>query len=252
MVLDKISTYDHLTALKQARKKRHGTRCSWLSPTIEYGDWFVDSESSLFWCFGILGADKTVFTAAIIDDIFCRRSSKDSVGYFFCRYDDEKSLIARVIIGSLIRQALESCVPPASIETKLEDLYQCSNPDVDELELLLGEVISSKHFIILDGVDECSKREKDVLLDVLAKTISASSNNLKLFIASRDSLNSDLQSRFEMFRHRSMKNSEVQFDIRTYIEETIREKFKNNHLVLSKVELLLQIRDVLVDKADGM
>lgn len=254
LVLDKISTYDHLAALKQARKKRHGTTSLWLSQTAEYRDWLKDPASSFFWCSGILGAGKTVLTAAIIDDILCRRSSKDNVGYFFCRYDDEKSLTAKDIIGSLIRQALESCVPPTSVELKLTDLHRCSHPDVDDLEPLFGEVITSslKHFIILDGVDECSKGEKDALLDVLARVFAMPSNNLKLFIASRDSLESDLYSRFEILRHRSMRNSEVQLDIQTYIEETIRDKFKNNHLVLGRVELLFEIRDALVERADGM
>lgn len=252
--MDKISTYDHLATLKQARKKRHGTTSLWLSQTKEYRDWLKDSQSSLFWCSGILGAGKTVLTAAIIDDIFCRRSIEDNVTYFFCRYDDEKSLTAKIIIGSLIRQALESRVPSASIELKLADLYRCSGPDLDDLEPLFGEVIvsSPRHFIVLDGVDECSKVEKDALLDVLAKVFTASSNTLKLFIASRDSLDRDIHRRFEILRHRSMKNSEVQLDIQTYIEETIRERFKNNHLVLGRNELLFEIRDVLVERAHGM
>lgn len=252
--MEKISTYDHLAALKQARKKRHGTTSLWLSRTEVYRDWLKESGSSFFWCSGILGAGKTVLTAAIIDDILCRRSSEDTVSYFFCRYDDAKSLVAKDIIGSLICQALDSRIPSSSVELKLADLYQCSNLDVDDLEPLFGEIVASspRHFIILDGVDECSKSETDVLLDVFARAYSASSNNLKLFIASRDSLDSDLHSRFEIFRHISMKNSEVQLDIQTYIEETITEKFKNNHLVLGRGELLFEIRDILVEKADGM
>lgn len=226
----------------------------WLSQTDGYRDWLKDSQSSLFWCSGILGAGKTVLTAAIVDDIFCRRSTEDNASYFFCRYDDGKSLEAKVILGSLIRQALESRIPSASVELKLADLYQCSNPDVNDLEPLFGEIIASspKHFIILDGLDECSKSDTDALLDVLARVFSESPHNLKLFIASRDSLDNDLRSRFDNFRQSSMKNKEVQLDIQTYIEETIREKFKNNHLVLGRVELLFEIRDALVDRADGM
>lgn len=225
----------------------------WLSQTEEYRDWLEDSRSSFFWCSGILGAGKTVLTAAIIDDIFCRRSGEDSVSYFFCLYDDAKSLAAKVIIGSLIRQALESRIS-GSVESKLADLYQCSDLDVNDLEPLFGEVVSSSptHFIIIDGVDECSKGEQDALLDILARIFSVSSNNLKLFIASRNSLEDDLHNRFEVFYHKSMNNMEVQLDIQTYIEETIREKFKNNHLVLGRTELLFEIRDALVEGADGM
>ena len=252
--MDHVSSYDYLAAFKQARKKRHGTTSLWLSQTDEYRDWLGDSQSSLFWCSGILGAGKTVLTATFVDVIFCRRYTEDNVSYFFCRYDEEKSLAAKVVLGSLIRQALESRIPSASVELKLADLYRCSNPDVNDLEPLFCEIIASspKHFIILDGLDECSKGETDALLDVLARVFSESPHNLKLFIASRDSLDSDLRSRFDIFRQRSMKNKEVQLDIQTYIEETIREKFKNNHLVLGRVELLFEIRDVLVERADGM
>jgi len=52
-LLNSLSSYDYKTAFKQARRKRYGATCSWLAQTGEFKDWLGDTQSSLFWCYGI-------------------------------------------------------------------------------------------------------------------------------------------------------------------------------------------------------
>lgn len=254
MALEKISAYDHVAAFNQARKKRHGTTSSWLTETTEYQQWKQDPQSSTFYCSGILGAGKTVLTAAIIDHILCSRSSGDTVSYFFCSSDDERSLQSRVIIGSIIRQILEARALSAAIQLQLGQVDRCTMLDTEDLEPLFFEALASlpKHFIIIDGIDECNKGEKCTLLDTLKKLYSKSPTNMKLFIAGRDSLYNDLHLKFKPLYKRSVKGPDVQLDIQNYIRDTIQEKLHQKLLIVGNTELLFEIEETLLQKANGM
>jgi hypothetical protein len=52
-LLETLSSYKYKTAFKQARGKRYSTTCSWLAQTSEFKGWLGDTQSSLFWCYGI-------------------------------------------------------------------------------------------------------------------------------------------------------------------------------------------------------
>lgn len=52
-LLDQLSTYDHLAALKENHRKRHGTTSTWLSKRAEYLKWLESILSSVFWLSGI-------------------------------------------------------------------------------------------------------------------------------------------------------------------------------------------------------
>lgn len=254
MALEKISTYDHVTAFNQARKKRHGTTSLWLSQTNEYQKWKQEPQSSAFYCSGILGAGKTVLTAAIIDHILCSRFSEDTMSYFFCSSDDERSLQSNIIIGSIIRQILEARIPSATIELQLAHLDQSAILNVDDLEPLFFEALalSPKLYLIIDGIDECNKVERSVLLETLRKVFSSSSSNMKLFVSGRDSLHKDLYSSFKPLYQRSVKGPNVQLDIQTYIRDIIQDRFDKKLLIVGETRLLFEIQDALLQKADGM
>ena len=52
-LLNQLSSYNYLAALKQERKKRHGMTSSWLSQTSEWTEWAHSPLSSVFWFSGI-------------------------------------------------------------------------------------------------------------------------------------------------------------------------------------------------------
>ena len=64
--------------------------------------------------------------------------------YFFCDFNDQRSLEIRTILGSLIKQAVSLMDPlPSSIQEKLEDNYQVPQrtPDLVTLFELLESLI---------------------------------------------------------------------------------------------------------------
>lgn len=253
-LMARLSSYNHIALLKQMRKKRHGTTSRWLSKTEDYKNWLEDDKASIFWCSGILGSGKTVLTAAIIDDIFCRRLPSERVSFFFCRYDEEYSLKSRTILGSLLRQALETGLYFPNVETRLAALFKDAEPDTEDLKALFADVIKSspKQYIIIDGLDECAKSEKDSILSILDGVLSTFPSKVKIFLAGRESIGQDLKRKFGAIYHRSMRSREVGRDIQSYIEDIIRDRYDNGDLVIGDENLLSDIRDALIKGAQGM
>ena len=251
--LRKLSTHDHLVALKRARKIRHGATSTWLSRSDEYASWLKEPEPSLFWCSGILGSGKTVCAASVIDDLLRRRTKNDAVSFFFCCYDDEQSLKAKNILGSLVRQGLEAN-PSLLSSDDVSQLLEEDKCDVECLVSLLVKVCSSsgRQYTVIDGLDECDKVDVNAVLDALRTIFLGTSSNVKIFLASRTSLSTHLETRFNSFYHRSMRTAEVDRDIESYVEETLTKGLEQNHLKVGNPDLILEIRNALVKNARGM
>jgi hypothetical protein len=52
-LVERLSTYDHIAALKRLRKKRYGSTGSWLYQTDEFSAWLSEKHSSLLCLTGI-------------------------------------------------------------------------------------------------------------------------------------------------------------------------------------------------------
>ena len=111
-LLDACSTYNHQTAWKQARK---AGITSWIYDNDEYKQWRREPASSILWCTGILGSGKTVLSANVVENLILTAPAA-IISYFFCQHDEEKSLKARAIIGSIARQLL-SCTKLEAVDT---------------------------------------------------------------------------------------------------------------------------------------
>ena len=92
--LDTCSTYNHETALNQARRKG---KSSWLFDADDYNAWKLSDTSSVLLCSGIVGSGKTVLCSSVVEELLVSKSRDVSVGFFFCKYDDLESLKTREI-----------------------------------------------------------------------------------------------------------------------------------------------------------
>ena len=175
--------------------------------------------------------------------------------YFFCRYNQEESLNARTILGCLIRQCLNVETLPKPIQTQLEALVKDILPDADDLYPLFEAVVALSfprvHFIVIDGMDECLPTDRNLVLGTLRKLLHSSQTSVKVFLASREEMSSEVASNFRPYYHRSMNCPEVRMDITQYIEGEIRSTL-NNPSVVQSSELILDIRKTLEEGAEGM
>lgn len=167
--------------------------------------------------------------------------------------DNADSLQAEIMLRSIIRQSIDPMAVPEHIEIKLKELHKTLFVKLGEWANLLQYIIqqSTVHFILIDGLDECSAVERRTALKELS-LLSASSPHLKIFVTSRDSVSIDLRGRFPRMAHISMACDSLALDIRAYIDASIQERLRNEELVLGDPHLEMEVKDALTTHADGM
>ncbi|KAM0452065.1 hypothetical protein ACHAPV_009689 [Trichoderma viride] len=252
-LLDALSTHDYLTPLKQGRRKRHSGTLEWLFQTQEYLSWANATDSSLLWCSGKIGSGKTILIASVIDKLLTEKRGQDVfISFFFVRYDDRQSLNAEVILRSIIRQALNQCGFSEDIAVLLEKIQAGLSSGLEELLELLQRIatVFKVLYIIIDGVDECEKQDRDDVLYALS--LATVTSNTKLFLASRDSISLEIQKSFPTLHRLSMNCSSAHSDIATYVDGIVQEKLQSEELIVGDSRLIEDIKLALTEGADGM
>ncbi|KUJ08906.1 uncharacterized protein LY89DRAFT_328989 [Mollisia scopiformis] len=249
-VLNACSTYDYETTWKQIRKLGNTTL---LDQNAEYQNWKIpdtSATSSTFICMGKLGSGKSVLLANAVDDICLHVQEKRiGVAYFFCRHDILESLQARVVFGSLARQLLRS-FPDLSAT---EDLLDENAPvlGIDDIYILLQRTISPnfKAYFILDGLDECSHAEREELVYQLRRLQKI----FTLFICLSYRLEAGNNSKLQFLINPTIISiPDANPDIEDYIVAELENYLKSGTLSIGDPALILEIRDALLDGAQGM
>ena len=204
---------------------------------------YLDSQSLL-----------TCFSAYTVGHLFERSDNDYRVAYFFCQFDNEESLSASRILSALAQQFLDIKTLPQSIETRLVNLLKIPCPEAKDLGILLKDVlvITKCSFIVIDAIDECSKSEWEVLLEVLRDIVLSCSGVVKIFLAIRQGIADEVGKTFKSHYQVTMSSSKANSDIKTYIKDILAEKKDGGKLVVGNPELINEITDALVQQANGM
>lgn len=138
--------------------------------------------------------------AKVISHVILRKSSNDTlVGYFFCQFDITTSLKAETILRSVIRQILNDTKIPRNIEDDLQSITQNASLDLVELGTLLHGLLSKqialskRTYIFIDALEECDKRERNIVFNVPSSAITASQSKLKVFLTGRDGIDDEVK-----------------------------------------------------------
>ena len=185
--------------------------------------------------------------------MFCQASG--NVNFFFCQYNDTSSLEAATVLGSLIRQTLSIITLSEAVEKQLEKTFADSSPDIEEFRALFKMVfagVSQPHYIVIDGLDECSKNDRDEILAVL-RAVSLLSQSIKIFLASRDDIGKEVHKTFgSSCLHQTMSCPEVRNDIASYVKDVIAERLEQGKLTVGSSTLCTDIENALIKGACGM
>ncbi|KAJ6016755.1 hypothetical protein N7451_000134 [Penicillium sp. IBT 35674x] len=253
-LLDSISTHDYLTPLKQSRRKRHNSTAQWLFSKDEFDQWVKGTGSPLLWCSGKIGSGKTILTASVIDKILTTKCSANvSLAFFFVRFDDWQSLKTENVLKSIIRQALLKVGLSQETEALLQDIQPRLTSGCEELLELLRDITVGlmASYIIIDGLDECEKPDRDNLLHTLSLLATVGSNT-RLFLAGRDSVSGDVKRAFPGLGQISMSCLAVEADIAAYVEGAVQERLQSEDLVVGDSSLIEGIKKALREGADGI
>jgi ankyrin repeat protein len=248
-VLDFCSTYDHQIAWKQIRKAGN---TSFYTQYAEYQEWRDCSDPCTLMCTGKLGSGKSVLLANIVDDLnLSTKNERPPVAYFFCRHDIPGSLQARTILGSLVRQLLCTVPDIAILSKSCEDTHATGDTE-KVLELLFqGFPSDLKAYFVLDGLDECDNKEKDIIVQAVQKMQA----KLKVLVCAsfRVEPNNGLQSiTNQLLATRVISVPDNNPDIEAFIETDLERCLRQDLLVIGDPALILDIQDALLKGSQGM
>ena len=185
-------------------------------------------------------------------------SPQNVTSYFFCRFDDQQSLKAGTILGSIARQ-LVSHLPP-------ETFPKSFSPAADEHSLFesLQRLLRRRPFerdcqytIILDGLDECEEAQIREVANCSRKLLD-NIFPLRILWSSRSNVPSWLRQKLQPQQHIYLDTVESQHhigaDIREFVEITLQDWLSGDapKMQISNPDLILTIVDKLEQKANGM
>ncbi|KAG1889972.1 hypothetical protein F4604DRAFT_641734 [Suillus subluteus] len=239
----------------------------WIFDAKEYKDW-NDSDYAFLWLNGQPGHGKTILASSIINKIQGSDiKESQTLGYFYCSFQDDRTTNAAAVFRSLIVQLLQQSELDwiaqigkqqesnkkgglVSLQTFWQQNYDAKpHPtDLESLLKLLVEVSEMVHrpVLVIDALDEC-KDHLD-LIRYLEKL--PEDTRLRFFITSR--CMPDVQDAFHglPISKLSLKDNARQMkDIRVHIEEQLENQKRLSQLpdVLKKM-----ISKKLSENAQGM
>jgi hypothetical protein len=177
------------------RKVRHETpKCgTWLLKHPKYVAWRSDDvpQTPILWLSGILGAGKTVLISGVIDD--CQQDNSVSTAFFYCHHDDPQRTSFMSILRAIIAQLLtiDHVLLPWCYEQYANN-NQLSLIDEKTCTDMLTSILLSnnKTFVVLDGLDECERKDRSRLLNFFSRAVSVCESHdpgkLRVMFASRD------------------------------------------------------------------
>ncbi|KAL8732018.1 MAG: hypothetical protein Q9181_004084 [Wetmoreana brouardii] len=254
--LDALSTYDHQKTYKQIRKECVPGTSMWICENPAFDAWLSETLKTL-WLIGRLGSGKSVtsLSACIIAYLIKKNvSSKDVTAFFFCRFDDQESLKARTIIGSVAKQLVNYL--PADTFRQFDHRNIDGVAIIEFLEATLDH--SRWYFIVLDGLDECEEAQLKEAAEIFHNLLLLPRLHIKFFWSSRPNVQNWLPGRFLTKQHIDLGTVENQdkitCDIRTFIHITLEEWLDGDtpELQINDPTLIITITDRLEREAQGM
>ncbi|KAJ5707538.1 hypothetical protein N7488_007339 [Penicillium malachiteum] len=178
----------------------------------------------------------------------------DIISYFFCRAEDNESLSARTIFGSVVSQLLHTKIEESlyfdlvSLARRTQDLR------TDEvIQRFLSQMDSDKtYYVILDGLDECDSSQIQAIARGLGKLCQQSHLKLKILCAGRPGLEKELFIVAKPAYRMSIEKAMVNPDIKRYLEVALEKNLEEGRLILGDDSLKKKILDALQAGSDGM
>lgn len=246
-VLDLCSEYDYETTWKQIRKTGTTTL---FAQTDGYQQWKAKSGSSGLLFLGKLGCGKSVTMANIVEDLHVQNEEGNAtVAYFFCRHDLPESLMARTVIGALVRQLLLPIQDLPDLADSKSHIQFRHSLDYESMATLLSRtsLTGHKRYIVLDGLDLC---KKSVMTEILEQLQNLQKQiPILLCVSLRLQPQSSLQTRFQDWTILSADSSS---DIEAFTESELVRCLESGTLKIGDPALILDIQDSLIKGSKGM
>ncbi|KAJ5738028.1 hypothetical protein N7493_001183 [Penicillium malachiteum] len=249
-----LSPVNHVSPWRQALSQRISTTAEWLQKELIFSKWKDDPQTSVLWCSGTIGMGKTVLMSNVVAQLHAVRKSNEILSYYFCRVDNEESLSARNILGSLARQIIDTQIDQSTYETLLaleESSRDLSKNDV--IPFLLPRLeTDKKYYFILDGLDECEDHQIQAVAQALTELCSSCSEGVKILCAGRPGLEKQLFKSSGPHYKVIVNKEKVESDMDCYITTTLNDCLEKEVLTLRNPAHIVEISCALRDRSHGM
>ncbi|KAF5674689.1 nacht ankyrin containing protein [Fusarium denticulatum] len=226
----------------RAHQKQYPKSAEWIFGTDEFKRWVNGPTPSLLWCSGKMGSGKSII------------SPESHVTFFFSRFDDSESMRAETILRALVRQLITIQEVPGPTKQVLETLQIASDDISSKLSQLLTRLLSRKgptSWVILDSINECQREERQILIKVLRSMLD-DGVNARLFMTSRDYLDSVFKGDNVNLEQISMNCSLAQYGMAQLVDQAVQKCIDVEELLVSDQTLIAEIKNTLTKHADGM
>ena len=180
---------------------------------------------------------------------------KISVAFFLVRFDDQESTKADVILRSILRQAIDMAGLDDHIRKMLEKWQDDPLSETEDVVEMLCTVSKKlrNFYIVIDGLDECGRKDRDSLIKGLFATYLVAPQ-VKIFLCGRESMSREVEKafKFQSLIHLSMDCRPAESDIPKYIESAVQERLQSEELIVGNQTLIDEIKQALTRGADGM
>ncbi|KAJ5611907.1 ankyrin repeat-containing domain protein [Penicillium herquei] len=174
----------------------------WLLKSSGFESWRDSSSSETFWLYGIPGCGKTKLAATVIQNLDQRNkgvAQTAPIAHFFCSRNpaEPERCDSQGILQSLAKQ-LSIVRDGSHIRRPLVEAYQKRKKEAGQigegpLPLTVEECIdiicevgrATPLTIVIDGLDECSSHQREVLLGSLKEIRHRCRDVVKTFVSSR-------------------------------------------------------------------
>lgn len=245
--LDACTDYDYE---KQHNLVRRGGNTGYFLNDPSYQDWKAGNGPSVLFCEGKLGSGKSVLMANMVDDIVLEKLRNFHIMAYFFVSDDTIGHRARTVLGSLARQILES-LPDSQWTDLLEE--ESRSLTTGRLAPILGKVVPStmKIHLILDGFDEFPEVERQILVEQLKELQSWV--QLRICVSWRLEARSRARKDFDVFvQHAVLEIPRANPEIEKFVSAELDTLLENGGLLITDSAVVDEIRQRLVEGADGM
>lgn len=251
-ILDWITLLDFGPQHSDFINLRQAGTGKWLLESPEFTNW-VDNGKTLY-CPGMLGAGKTILSAAVAEELTHRVQDDERVRvvYIYCNFRRQHEQGAGDLMSSLLKQLIQ---PLYSMPECIHTLYKRhagpgTRISFGETVACLKSIIAdaySKVYFVIDALDECqvSGNGRMKFLTALMRLQAECQSTISVFATSRFSPEIG-----EVFTDAAqLEVSAAPEDVRAYLAGRIPELAS---CVRRSAELQVEIREKITDAVEGM
>lgn len=177
-----------------------------------------------------------------------------TVVYYYCDSSDSRSLKLQNILGTIIRQLLETIVISEALEQQIDKYFRPQTRVATEEELftLLSDAAQnfSNMYLLIDGLDECDKEDIDKILSVLGQLLRSQRPLIKIALFSREE--KTIANALKSYSRVRVSSDKISLDLSIFIQETVESKINCGRLCVSDPSLKKEVINALINGAQGM